>query len=59
MRILGAAVGPDGKERIAFRADGELNRKDFGLTWDKLTEAGGVMVGAEVQILIEVEGVKV
>ncbi len=56
--FIGAAPGPDGKERVAFSAVGELNRKDFGLTWDKITEAGGVMVGAEVKISIEIEAVK-
>lgn len=54
----GEAAGPDGKPRAGFSATGTLNRKEFGLTWNKLTEAGGVMVGDEVTIRLEIEGVR-
>lgn len=56
--FLGTAKGPQGEERAAFVATGALNRKDFGLKWDKLTETGGVMVGDEVTITLEIEGVQ-
>ncbi|HSL99468.1 MAG TPA: YceI family protein, partial [Candidatus Limnocylindria bacterium] len=32
-----------------------INRKDFGLTWNKAIEAGGVVVGNEVEITIDIE----
>lgn len=54
----GAAKDPWGKERAAFEAKTKINRKDFGLTWNKALETGGLVVGDEVQIALEVEGVK-
>ena len=54
----GSAKDPSGKERAAFSATTKINRKDFGLTWNKVLETGGLVVGEEVEISIEVEGVK-
>lgn len=45
---------PGGNPHIAFSATTKVNRKDFGLTWGKATEAGPV-VGEDVQIEIELE----
>ncbi len=53
----GALMGPMGNPRAAFTAAGKINRKDFGLTWNKLLEAGGLVVGEEVRIELEVEGI--
>ena len=53
----GEAKDPWGGHRAACSATGELNRKDFGLAWNKVLETGGLMVGEKVQISIEVEGV--
>ena len=44
-----------GEDRIGFEAEGKVNRKDFGLKWDVLTELGGAVVGDEVSLLINVE----
>jgi len=52
------ASDPWGKERTAFIANGVINRKDFGMTWNKALEAGGFVVGDEVRITLEVEGIK-
>lgn len=49
---------PWGMTRRGATATAEINRKDFGLTWNKLLETGGVAVGDEVKITIEVELVK-
>jgi polyisoprenoid-binding protein YceI len=49
----------EGKERAAFEAKTLINRKDFGLTWSKTLETGGLVVGDDVQISLEIEGVKV
>jgi polyisoprenoid-binding protein YceI len=54
----GAAKDPWGKERAAFEARTKINRKDFGLAWSKTLETGGLVVGDDVQISLEIEGVK-
>ncbi|MDF2451312.1 MAG: YceI family protein [Bacteroidota bacterium] len=46
---------PYGMERYAFKVNGKLNRKDFGLTWNAALEAGGVAVSDEVRIDITIE----
>jgi polyisoprenoid-binding protein YceI len=46
---------PWGNIRAGLSAAAKINRKDFGLVWNALTEAGGVVVGDEVKITIEVE----
>ena len=54
----GQVTDPWGKLRAGFSATTRINRKDFGLTWNQLLEAGGVAVGDEVRISIDVELVK-
>lgn len=54
----GAATDPFGNERVGFSATTEVNRKDFGLTWNVALEAGGVLVGDKVKISLEVSAVK-
>lgn len=51
----GRVADPWGGERAGFRARGELDRKEFGLTWNQALETGGVLVGDAVQIDIEAE----
>ncbi len=46
---------PWGNVRAGIAASTKINRKDFGLTFDALTETGGVVVGHEVKITIEAE----
>jgi polyisoprenoid-binding protein YceI len=46
---------PMGKTRIGGMATTKLNRKDFGLAWNRSLEAGGVVVGEEVSITIDTE----
>jgi polyisoprenoid-binding protein YceI len=53
-----ATVDPWGGVRRGATAVGKINRKDFGLTWNKALEAGGVVVGDEVYIILEVEMVR-
>ncbi|HBX43182.1 MAG TPA: protein yceI precursor [Deltaproteobacteria bacterium] len=47
-----------GKTRVGGSASAKIDRKDFGLTWNKAIESGGVVVGDEVEITIDVEVVK-
>ncbi|RMG26855.1 MAG: polyisoprenoid-binding protein [Armatimonadetes bacterium] len=54
----GRGKDPWGGERIGFSAKTKINRKDFGLEWNQILETGGVLVGEEVEIEIEVEAVK-
>ena len=49
---------PWGNEKAIFSANTSINREDFGLTWNAPLEAGGWLVGKEVQIEIEVQAVK-
>ena len=51
----GRLTDPWGAERAGFSAQGKIDRTDFGLTWNQALEAGGVVVGDEVNISIEVE----
>ena len=46
---------PWGNNRIGLSATTKINRKDFGLTWNTALEAGGILVGEEVQITLEVQ----
>jgi len=54
----GLVKDPWGNLRVGYSASGVLNRRDFGLTWNTLVETGGVVVGDEVKIGIEVELVR-
>ncbi|GIV62561.1 MAG: hypothetical protein KatS3mg044_1427 [Rhodothermaceae bacterium] len=55
---LGEATDQQGRERVAFEARTRLNRHDFGLTWNSVLETGGLLLGDEVDILIEVQAVR-
>lgn len=51
----GKAVDPWGNEVVGFTVNGEIDRKDFGLTWNQTLETGGVVVGESIKITIELE----
>lgn len=48
---------PWGNTRTGLSLSGTINRKDFGLMWNKAIEAGGMMVGDDVKINVEIEGI--
>lgn len=50
---------PWGKTRIGLSAATKINRKDFGLTWNAALETGGILVGEEVTITLDVQFVKI
>ena len=54
----GQAKDPWGNQRIAFTATTSLDRGDFGLKWNQVLEAGGVLVGERIEIEIEVQAVE-
>jgi polyisoprenoid-binding protein YceI len=49
---------PWGNTRVGLSATTKINRKDFGLTWNGALEAGGILVGDEVTITLDVQFVK-
>lgn len=51
----GIAMSPWGKQVAGFSAQATINRKAFGLSWNQALEAGGVLVGEEVKVFIELE----
>ena len=54
----GSGKDPWGGERIGFSGTTKFDRRDFGLTWNQAIESGGVVVGHDVKVSIEVEAVK-
>ena len=54
----GLMTDPWGNEKAGFTLSGKLNRKDFGLNWNAALEAGGVLVGDEIKLNIEIELLK-
>jgi len=55
--FAGVAKDPWGNNRAGFAATGEVDRREFGLTWNKALEAGGVVVGDTITIGLEVESI--
>jgi polyisoprenoid-binding protein YceI len=51
----GRVRDPWGNERAGFSATGKIDRRAYGLTWNQALEAGGVVVGDEVKISVDVE----
>lgn len=58
VEFLGRMTDPFGTERVAFHARTSIDRKDFGLTWNKALESGGLLVGEHIDIELDVQAVK-
>jgi polyisoprenoid-binding protein YceI len=58
VEIGGQAVDPYGQTKAGFTVTGKINRKEFGLTWSAVTEAGSVVVGDDIKIHAEVQLIK-
>jgi polyisoprenoid-binding protein YceI len=54
----GSGKDPWGGERAGFVASTSIDRKEFGLHWNKALETGGLLVGDRVELILEVEAVK-
>jgi polyisoprenoid-binding protein YceI len=52
------AESPFGDTRVGFTATGEINRDDFGITFNSVLESGGLALGNKVQITLEIEAVR-
>jgi len=55
----GVIKDPWGSMKAGFELNGKINRKEFGLHWNAMTEAGGLVVGDEIKMLMNVELTKV
>ncbi|TFE02464.1 YceI family protein [Jeotgalibacillus sp. R-1-5s-1] len=51
----GAGKDPWGNEKVGFSATGKLNRKEYGLTWNQALETGGVLVGEDIKINLQIQ----
>lgn len=54
----GVTKDPYGNTKAGFEISGKINRKEFGLNWNAVTEAGGVVVSEEVKLFINAQVVK-
>jgi polyisoprenoid-binding protein YceI len=54
----GIAVDPYGQTKAGFEISGQLNRKDFNLTWNAVTEAGSIVVSDKVKLVVDVQFIK-
>ncbi len=54
----GTAVDPYGQTKAGFEFEGQINRKDFGLTWNAVTEAGNVVVSDKVKMIASLQFIK-
>lgn len=56
--FYGMGKGRFGDTRAGFELNGKINRKDFGLTWNLFTEAGGLIIGEDIKLHMDVELIK-
>jgi polyisoprenoid-binding protein YceI len=54
----GSVTDPYGQFKVGFEINGKINRKEFGLTWSAVTEAGSVVVSDDVKVNLTVQMVK-
>jgi polyisoprenoid-binding protein YceI len=57
-KLKGPIEDPWGNTRVGFQAEATIDRRDYGLTWSKALETGGLVVGNDVEMMIDVEFVK-
>ena len=57
-KFNGVVKDPYGNTRAGFTAEGKLNRKDFGMNWSKLLDSGGMVVGDDITLKLEIESIK-
>ncbi|MCA1030911.1 YceI family protein [Bacillus timonensis] len=54
----GQGKDPWGNERVGFSAEGKIKRSDYGLTYNAVLETGGVLIGDQIKISLQVEATK-
>ena len=55
VRFGGIVVDPYGQTKAGFEVEGKISRKEFGLLWNAMTEAGQIVVGDEIRVLCEIQ----
>ncbi len=58
LEFNGEVDDPWGNTRAGFSAEGEIDRRDFGMVWNKTMDKGGVVVGNTVEFELEIEAIK-
>lgn len=58
MEYAGIVIDPYGQTKAGFTVDGKLSRKEFGLMWNAVTEAGQIVVSDEIRLHCEIQLVK-
>lgn len=53
----GAATDPFGNKRVGLEGEAEINRPDFGLTWNAILETGGVLVSEKIKLEFEISAI--
>lgn len=56
--FLGKRTGPGGKEHIGLEATLKINRQDFGVSWNRALDQGGVVIGNDVKITLDLEAIQ-
>lgn len=54
----GVAVDPYGQTKAGFEVTGSINKKDFNLTWNAVTEAGSIVVAEKIKLIIDLQFIK-
>jgi polyisoprenoid-binding protein YceI len=54
----GTGKDPWGNEKVGFNAEGKIKRSEYGLTWNAALETGGVLVGDEIKVSLEIQAAK-
>lgn len=55
LELGGTAKDPWGNQKAGFSATGKINRKDFGIVWNKTLDTGSLMLGEEVEVSLDIE----
>ncbi|MCT8139363.1 YceI family protein [Anaerobacillus sp. CMMVII] len=58
VKFEGQGKDPWGNEKVGFSANGKIKRSDYGLTWNAALETGGVLVGDQIKISLEIQAAK-
>lgn len=57
LEFTGTATDPFGNVRFGFEGESEINRKDFGLTWNAALETGGILVSENIKLEFEISAI--
>lgn len=53
----GSSIDPWGNKRVGFELSGTIDRRDFGMVWNKALDVGGVAVSNDVKLSVDIEGI--